>query len=120
MLLGGLDAGDAYGLGTERTILEFEASIGVCFKELSIRHGMHNNALPETCFADAAVGDLVADLGSSVGGEKTDLNFPDQKPSSSRLAPNSSLTLSALDIVRQFVQDSSNTNKGNSSSITTK
>ena len=106
LLSGGLGDDDIYGLGSDRTILEFEISIGVSFRDGIINDGVYKSSLQETCFADVSVGELMVDIGA-VSCEKTDKSrHSDQKVNTPRHegeVSNTSLTISALELVRQYV-----------------
>ena len=99
LLRGEIDSQDAFGLGTDRTIDDFEHSIGVHFEDKRIRAGSHRGAVPETSFSasdiNALVGGMVAgsDISASSGAQQfcSSPGLP--------IAPK----IAALELVRQFI-----------------
>lgn len=103
-----------FGLGTRRTLRQFEESIGVCFAERKVEHQEY----PEVAFASDEVGDLLAqisdanndtvvDTTSALGSANTriaaDAPSHPVDPTVARLAGNSNHAILALSLVKQYL-----------------
>lgn len=99
LLRGELDHQDVFGLGAERTIDDFQESIGVNFEERIILNGARRGALPESSFAASEIGELI---GGMVGGSDIDISSGNP-PLVRSLPPPSDPKIAALELVRQFI-----------------